>query len=1474
YGNWSGWHANQTNSSPSNNAWWNVTVDGIPEGMWKWDAWCNDTINQGDWSQVNRTFTVDLQDPQIGNKYINESGSVSTNTTVCLNVSGVSDNEYVDTVWTTVTQSNGSVFNATMLDDGDCAGGLGDNWYSVNVNVGDSGGTFYYNTTYVNDSSGRVNSNTTVLNLTVVTCDVPTDNDWNISTSCTKQNEVITIAQNKDLNILNSGNLTLINVTLLMDLTADGESAIHVWSGGILNITDNNNDGSLINSTDASYEFAFIVDSGSTFSMTNSQLSECGWGFSAGEQGLEINTTVTEFSGNTLTNNYYGVTFYSDNNIISNNNFSSNDIYGFQLSGGSNNTLTNNTANLNVVSGFHFTSSSDNTLTNNTASSNEVYGFGLSNSPNNTLTNNTASSNELYGFYLSSSSNNTLTNNTASSNELYGFYLSLSSNNTLTNNTASSNDYHGFYLSLSSNNNTLTNNTASSNELHSFYLDSSSDNTLTNNTILVTKNSTTKQQGLYVSGSSLSHYQNNISTSNTINGLPIDYYDGIDRACPNDTALDLSSSYSFIGLVGCNNISVTASNNLDHVLLAYTTNSTVYDINVSFSLYGFYLFSSSNNTLTNNTASSNNVNSFYLSSSNNNILTNNTASSNGMYGFYLSSSNNNTLTNNTANLNKRGIYLWVSDNNGLIQNVVSENLYGLFEKSAENNNYSSNEFIDNINNIMINISSNQTANINDLIEFNISVFYPNSTACSDFTYNITTRPDETVNISTNENNITGNFTVTRQGFYSLIVNVTDNTNNTGKRNYVFLVNVTGTAVVDYYFRDDPPTHGALIDQKFKDTGTLLLTPPVTEEIRTCSSFILASPDDLGVFIPTIIKNINISTWYKIGGTPYLGIKRYATHDFDVDYNQTVPGVPEYTWINRNFSVDWSADYTRAWYWLNLKLVGSGPWWMTNETDPSYVNITYKYTLTPEIKNNTNIDILILSATSPSSDTKNATIYLDGTGLTNLTVQMPNTTITYSAKMDGNDCNDANCNLASQANGELNFSLSLGSEHNITIEGYVPPVASLGTNPVVYYNDSDGSITFDLKCSDDVGVDTLKLYGNWSGWHANQTNSSPGNDAWWNKTVSGIPEGVWKWDAWCNDTGGYEDWSDVNRTFTVDLTNPTASMGTNPVDYLNDSDGSIIFDLKCSDNFAPDVLQLWGNWTGTWEANQTNSTPQNDTWWNVTVSGIAEGSWKWGVYCNDTAGNNDWSDTNRTFTVDLTNPQIGSKYINKSGSVNTDTIVCLNVSGVSDNIGVDTVWTTVTQSNGSVFNTTMSDTGSCAGSPGDNWYSVNVNVGNSTGTFFYNTTYVNDSSGRMNSNTTVLNLTVSACNVDFTMTSQLQAGIRFSEQDPSQVNVSAVDNGDYNVTDSSTSECGTVNVSVRATDDLVNGSFVIGIGNVTVNSTSPGSETIQLSTSYQLMRSGVSAGTSNVTTLYFWLTIPSEQDPRDYNTTIYIMEEME
>ncbi len=99
---------------------------------------------------------------------------------------------------------------------------------------------------------------------------------------------------------------------------------------------------------------------------------------------------------------------------------------------------------------------------------------------------------------------------------------------------------------------------------------------------------------------------------------------------------------------------------------------------------------------------------------------------------------------------------------------------------------------------------------------------------------------------------------------------------------------------------------------------------------------------------------------------------------------------------------------------------------------------------------------------------------------------------------------------------------------------------------------------------------------------------------------------------------------------------TALFGTNPVNNYNSNSSSITFDFKCSYNSTVSYIQLWTNTTGTWKVNYTNSSYTNNTWLNITVSGIPNNqNHKWAVYCN-TSGSSDWTG-NRTFGVDTVAP---------------------------------------------------------------------------------------------------------------------------------------------------------------------------------------------------------------------------------------------
>ncbi|MEM5794554.1 MAG: right-handed parallel beta-helix repeat-containing protein, partial [Candidatus Aenigmatarchaeota archaeon] len=376
------------------------------------------------------------------------------------------------------------------------------------------------------------------------------------------------------------------------------------------------------------------------------------------------------------------------------------------------------------------------------------YGIYLRRAKNNTFLNNTANSNS-YGFYLESDSNyNSFINNTANSNSNTGFYIYYYSNyNSFINNSANSNSDTGFYIYYYSNYNSFINNSANSNS-RGFYIYSSSYTTLTNNFITSYHNSTHKQQGLFITGSSISHFYHNISESNLINDKPILYQDSIYNPCTNNTIFTNGSSYSYMGFVNCFNITVKDSSPSEGILLAGTNNSTISNLNISYSRYPFYLFSSSYNTFTNNTANSNSIGFYLDSNSNYNTFINNSANSNYYDGFYLeSNSNYNTFINNTANSNSDtgfqlfyssfniltnniltnnrmvGIYMCDSDSNTISNNTINLSTYGMRFNPGFYNKVFDNYITSNTYGIEIEDSSEGNNFTNNLINFNSFGFY-------------------------------------------------------------------------------------------------------------------------------------------------------------------------------------------------------------------------------------------------------------------------------------------------------------------------------------------------------------------------------------------------------------------------------------------------------------------------------------------------------------------------------------------------------------------------------------------------------------------------------------------------------------------------------------------------------------------------------------------------------------------------------
>jgi hypothetical protein len=325
-------------------------------------------------------------------------------------------------------------------------------------------------------------------------------------------------------------------------------------------------------------------------------------------------------------------------------------------------------------------------------------------------------------------------------------------------------------------------------------------------------------------------------------------------------------------------------------------------------------------------------------------------------------------------------------------------------------------------------------NLNDVVSFEISVSDSNGEPVSFCNYEVYTRPsEEDISCQRVGDKIVGKFTATREGMYSLIVDVADANNCVEEESFYYLVGSYEIAKVRYYFRDDRPTHGQPIGTGL-DCGSLLFTPPTEEENRNCGWWVQFSPDEVPENPISIITNIDIYCWYKFGYYPYLngdflpifyiGIQKHGRYSIAVDGHKHITNVYEYTWINRDFSIFWPMVIPSSWYNLSLKLVGypfNDPILMTKPEQPSYADFTYAYSKKQNIKSISNADITVLAATSEAGNSNNAEIILEGTGTTNLVIQMPDNSKMYSATFNGVECD------FTQVNGEMTFNLQLDSE---------------------------------------------------------------------------------------------------------------------------------------------------------------------------------------------------------------------------------------------------------------------------------------------------------------------------------------------------------------------------------------------------------------------------------------------------------------
>lgn len=334
--------------------------------------------------------------------------------------------------------------------------------------------------------------------------------------------------------------------------------------------------------------------------------------------------------GNNIVNNANGIWLWrsSNYNTISGNNIMNSD-YGIKLEDSSNNnaiyenTIVNN-ANGIILAPSSTTSlapPSNNNIHRNNIANNDV-GIKLKDSPNNNIHGNNITDNKDFGILLHDSPNNTIYENNIIANN-QGIHLS------------------GGWPTYAPNNKIFGNNVTKNGVGISFFS--------TSNSVLKNNNMVDNEQNFFVTGLELSHFIHVVDTSNTVNGKPMYYW-------VNERDKTVPSNAGYVALINCKNVTVQnleLANDVQGVLLTYTTNSTIAKNIMTNSGVGIRLDHSSRNTIDANTITNNGCGIEFVESSSNNI-----------HGNYIVN-------------NSKGIYLYFAPNNTIFENLIEDNHIGL-----------------------------------------------------------------------------------------------------------------------------------------------------------------------------------------------------------------------------------------------------------------------------------------------------------------------------------------------------------------------------------------------------------------------------------------------------------------------------------------------------------------------------------------------------------------------------------------------------------------------------------------------------------------------------------------------------------------------------------------------------------------------------------------------------------------------------
>jgi parallel beta-helix repeat protein len=415
----------------------------------------------------------------------------------------------------------------------------------------------------------------------------------------------------------------------------------------------------------------------------------------------------------------------------------------------------------------------------------------------------------------------------------------------------------------------------------------------------------------------------------------------------------------------------------------------------------------------------------------------------GIFFFNITQS---SINSNTIDSSKNaGIVMYFSYGNDLSGNTISKSLFSFGLHESDDNIFSSNMLVKNVNPyININRSaplisvSNATAFFFDL------PFSKDEPDCNNCSYDLKITPYEnSLKTAVIGNRLIGYFVPSQRGIYSVKLSATDPSNNTEIVKYIYLVGSPKQEIINYYLRGVDPTHGQALSWGIykQDSGSLLTDSPSSDEVRSCSDWVQFAPDKVPEYLFGVVNNINFAFNYNSSHDGVVGIQRFGGYNMELDFYLPLESHSQIQSKNLSFNVSWAMNYYWAWYWQSIKMVTDkgDPSVFIDKEEPSIASITYLYSDTPAITHISNPDVTLLSATMPDSRKNQAFIQLEGEGLTELGIKMPNDELSYVIINNGQKCDKSDfyddsmhCSVLNQNSGIINLLIRTKGYHNIEI----------------------------------------------------------------------------------------------------------------------------------------------------------------------------------------------------------------------------------------------------------------------------------------------------------------------------------------------------------------------------------------------------------------------------------------------------------